>query len=329
MASPCGPQGKPKTGPPKVRPLGKWAQRGHSPIEEAIYWFLWSKSGSNPKDRIRKVDGQKVGGYKSVGQEVGASRSTVKKAIRSLQVKYSLELIRGSWNAKQRRGASYLIYSRQEIISRREAAGLTHYVRNRGGVTLTRAPVNSEESPAGCTEPLDQGAQNSMGWVHRDPSPGASEPPAQGLQNSQKLGMYRQSNPHSSSGERADSGPAEANELAHYEDDFSGKCQTIRDALISFVERQRLGPLAGKMPDETICAQIDVTGATVDDLIHFLNDEYPQRWTSPPATWKHVQVSVRNWLVDFRRPQAKSVSRDSRSARDAAYQEWKTEDKRA
>ena len=155
------------SGLPKIRPA-RTAQDGHSLVEQAIYEFLWKGSGNDANDLWREADG----GYGRLSKRLGIGAKTIKRALRSLREKLSIEPI-GKYDVEANTPTRFRVYSYRSILERRKDAGLEWCIRNRGGVSLvqktyTKTPGATE--PPGVTEPPAPGGLET-------PGPGATEPP--------------------------------------------------------------------------------------------------------------------------------------------------------
>jgi hypothetical protein len=315
----CLSDSKPKAGSPKARLLRK-AQHGHSLTEEAIYWYLWSNSGRDPNDYRREARG----GYNTIGAAIGVGPKTVKRALHSLENKHAIETIPRSWDSIMRQGTAYWVYSRRAIVERRKAAGLTHYIRDRGGVTLCVAPAGivcegSATGPGG-SKALQPGLQGPHPSGLRVPNPQGTEPPQI---RPIRLDSRSSSEEHAVSPEK----PIPARKMMILPKVSPNKdSDSIRAALLEFFSQQGLPVPAGSIPHEEIATLMAQHGARLEDLRQFLTQKYRERLKEPPATWKHPLVSVRNWLAEFRKPLPKSGI--SNIPRDNAATEWLRERKK-
>jgi hypothetical protein len=115
---------------------------GHSLAEEAVYEAMYREGKPYRGDsRILTI------GLRTLAELSRMAYSNCKANVRSLVAKLALDELPGFSYTD---GRTYIIYSRDEILRRRRAAGLTHVLRTRGvafvdrtGATITSAPVSS------------------------------------------------------------------------------------------------------------------------------------------------------------------------------------------
>jgi hypothetical protein len=102
------------------------AQDGHSLGEQALYEALW-KTARPYNDRARVI----TVGYRGMAELVRLTVNNCKANILALANKLAVEEISPYTHSQAR---TYLIYSFPAILDRRQAAGLTHYIKTRGVV---------------------------------------------------------------------------------------------------------------------------------------------------------------------------------------------------
>jgi hypothetical protein len=122
------------------------AQDGHSLGEEAVYYAFWNRG----RGRVESADAKGAPSTKivTIGWDKLATISRMdwsnaKKNCLALIKKLSIEKVA---DHKKRIGTTYRIYSYGLILSRRKKVGLTHFIRNRGKVTLVNPNVKVKES---------------------------------------------------------------------------------------------------------------------------------------------------------------------------------------
>ena len=145
------------------------AQDGHSFTEEAIYQLLWKQAGSaNSNDPYRET----AVGQATIGKHLRLARNTVKRNLRSLSRKLSIEPIANSYDPETSSPTKYLAYSYAAMIERRKSAGFQFYTRNRGGVVLSDGLP-----PAGGAETMTPGATETHPPGSRRPRPPVPQRP--------------------------------------------------------------------------------------------------------------------------------------------------------
>lgn len=122
-------------------------QDGHSLAEEAVYETMCREGKPYKGDsRILTI------GLRTLAELSRMAYSNCKANVRSLVAKRALDELPGFSYTD---GRTYIIYSRDEILRRRHAAGLTHVLRTRGVAFVdhkTGAPVSTApESSAPAT----------------------------------------------------------------------------------------------------------------------------------------------------------------------------------
>ena len=161
----------------KLSPL-RTAQDGHSDLENRVYEAMWGAAGPDvltEGQRYREV----TIGYEKVGQLARTDKQNAKKSIDSLIAKLAIERVCKSDFC--RTGAGYRVYSYKAVIARRNAAGYTACVRNRGGVQLWPPKVEEPSPPTVGLNSQPPVAGEVEPTVGRDPSaptvPVGTEPP--------------------------------------------------------------------------------------------------------------------------------------------------------
>jgi hypothetical protein len=193
---------------PDIRRLKPWrlqlAQDGHTHLEQAIYELLWKENGAaNSKDECR----QARAGYHRIARQLHTNPKTIKRCLMTLCNKLSMERIPDLYDpderARQHIETTFRVYSYRSIIQRRKSAGLTHFIRNRGGVTLcaipatilvSPLPMGTAQLPAQPSNTLGEKTHSSGGTAptalrSQNPQPpGGREPTVLGVQNPQPPG---------------------------------------------------------------------------------------------------------------------------------------------
>ncbi len=112
------------------------AQDGHSLGEQAVYQALWDHGVARDQHcRIVTI------GYRTLSAVCGLTANNCKANLQGLRDKLAIEETERHTPSA---GTTYLVYSADAILKRRQAAGLTHYIKNRGVVfvdPLTGAPI--------------------------------------------------------------------------------------------------------------------------------------------------------------------------------------------
>jgi hypothetical protein len=130
---------------PKIREAVT-VEEGHSLAEEAVYEAMFRAGKPYRGDsRILTI------GLRTLADLSRMAYSNCKANVRSLVAKLALDELPGFSYTD---GRTYIIYGREEILRRRQAAGLTHVLRTRGvvfvdpktGAPLSGALVMSRES---------------------------------------------------------------------------------------------------------------------------------------------------------------------------------------
>lgn len=112
------------------------AQDGHSLGEQAVYQALWDHGvDRDSHSRIVTI------GYRTLSAVCGLTANNCKANLQGLRDKLAIEETERHTPSA---GTTYLVYSTDAILKRRQAAGLTHYIKNRGVVfvdPLTCTPI--------------------------------------------------------------------------------------------------------------------------------------------------------------------------------------------
>lgn len=118
---------------------GKRASDGHSKSEQATYEALWRlgaiRGRVDPLDRVRVVGI----GDRALSKQADISYSTCRAATAALQEKLALEVRPPSTAGAPK---VFVVFSEQEILRRRRAAGFTHVERRTSGVFLYNPATN-------------------------------------------------------------------------------------------------------------------------------------------------------------------------------------------
>jgi hypothetical protein len=139
-------QGIPQTGPrdegvPEAGPgqfasgrtirVARSARDGHSLGEQAVYEALWTNAQPYTENcRTLAV------GYRSLSRLCGLTVNNCKANLQGLARKLAIAEAGGHSYTQAK---SYLVYGEAEILRRRRAAGLTHYLKSRGVVFVDAA----------------------------------------------------------------------------------------------------------------------------------------------------------------------------------------------
>lgn len=112
------------------------AQDGHSLGEQAVYQALWDHGvPRDPHSRIVTI------GYRTLSAVCGLTANNCKANLQGLRDKLAIEETERHTPSA---GTTYLVYSTDAILKRRQTAGLTHYIKNRGVIfvdPLTGNPI--------------------------------------------------------------------------------------------------------------------------------------------------------------------------------------------
>lgn len=127
----------------RARPLLReavTAQDGHTHGEQALFATLWRLAKPVGKGTIRALNI----GERTLAGEVPMAYSTAQENTRSLVRKLAIAVQCNAPNKPK----TYFVYSYEEILKRRRAAGLTHVLRRTSGVALV-----NPQSPTGSGAP--------------------------------------------------------------------------------------------------------------------------------------------------------------------------------
>ena len=102
-------------------------QDGHSLGEQLVLTTLWNEADVVPGKAYRRI----TIGYRTLSAICGLTVNNCKANLKSLQAKMAIEAEAGYSNTA---ATTYLVYSFADILSRREAGGLTHVLRSRGAM---------------------------------------------------------------------------------------------------------------------------------------------------------------------------------------------------
>ncbi len=109
-------------------------QDGHSRGEEEVYYTMFNRC-----DGVLNEDGSKtirIGwNYLGAACSPKMDAANAKTNCLAIQKKLAVEKI-GEHNSIRRLGTIYKVYSYQQVLERRRAAGMTHFTNNRGRVEL-------------------------------------------------------------------------------------------------------------------------------------------------------------------------------------------------
>jgi hypothetical protein len=114
-------------------------QDGHTHGEQALFGTLFrlARPSSSGPFRVISI------GERTLASEVPMAYSTVQQNVRSLVSKLAIDVRIN----KPQQPKTYLVYSYEEILRRRRAAGLTHVIRRTSGVTLVNPDHLSSGAP--------------------------------------------------------------------------------------------------------------------------------------------------------------------------------------
>lgn len=110
--------------PPRLREAHT-VQDGHSHGEQAVYDALYRSARPYQGDEIRLL----TIGYRTLAERSRMAYSNCKLNVRSLVEKLAIEPV-GDFSYTD--GTTFLVYGYREVLRRRRAAGLTHFIRQRG-----------------------------------------------------------------------------------------------------------------------------------------------------------------------------------------------------
>ena len=128
------------------------AQDGHTHGEQALFATLWRLAKPVGKGSLRALNI----GERTLAAEVPMAYSTTQENTRSLVRKLAIEFQSSGPN----RPKTYFVYSYEEILKRRRAAGLTHVLRRTSGVSLVNPSAPTSGAPIPGPPTLTVGAPN-------------------------------------------------------------------------------------------------------------------------------------------------------------------------
>lgn len=116
---------------------------GHSATQDALYWYLWRAGKHVNASRSRFVQA----GYGQIQAGLGIDRSNVQDAIRELQKKLSIRILKASTVGS---ATVYEVFSCEDILARRKSEGLV-WVRKFGTrrADLLTSPDKEPLTPIG------------------------------------------------------------------------------------------------------------------------------------------------------------------------------------
>lgn len=164
--------------PPKSRGKTLRAARvedGHSATQDALYWYLWRSGKHVNGSRSRFVQA----GYGQIQAGLGIDRSNVQDAIRELQKKLSIRILKASTVGS---ATVYEVFSCEDILAKRKSEGLV-WVRKFGTrrADLLTSPEDESAAPIGLapTGLTDGGGVTPTGSVGLAPTEGVGLTPIQ------------------------------------------------------------------------------------------------------------------------------------------------------
>jgi hypothetical protein len=165
----------------KIRPM-IMAQDAHTHAEQRLYLALWSRAV--PKDNISKTI---TIGILSLAKLASMGETMARQNIRSLIRKMAVEEF-GGYDCAGAIGKTYRVFSYAEILRRRKAAGLTHYVRRTSAVVFVD-PANGLAVEPWLIDkaPADLKNQPGSGFHAVTTEPGAGLPPSSAPESGSEL----------------------------------------------------------------------------------------------------------------------------------------------
>jgi len=109
-------------------------QHGHTPAEQLLYLAMWS-NGREAGSGSRQI----TAGYRQLAHLANLNDKTVKYALQSLVEKLAIQVI-AEEHVASRTGRTYCVFSYEQILARRNQAGLV-WVRKNKGVEFVEAPT--------------------------------------------------------------------------------------------------------------------------------------------------------------------------------------------
>lgn len=111
---------------------------GHSATQDALYWYLWRSGKQVNASRSRFVQA----GYGQIQAALGIDRSNVQDAIRELQKKLSIRVLKASTVGS---ATVYEVFSCEDILAKRKSEGLV-WVR-KFGTRRADLLINPDDEP--------------------------------------------------------------------------------------------------------------------------------------------------------------------------------------
>jgi hypothetical protein len=154
-------------------------QHGHTPAEQLLYLALWSNAKES-RTGSREV----TAGYRQLAHLANLNDKTVKYALQSLIQKLAIELI-AEEHVASRTGRTYRVFSYEQILAKRNRAGLIWVRKNKG--------VEFVEPPTVVHRPTVARVPDVLGRTRTTDSEGASttegaSPPVSGVQSTPDTG---------------------------------------------------------------------------------------------------------------------------------------------
>jgi hypothetical protein len=114
-------------------------QDGHTHGEQALFATLWrlGKPVTGTNYRLLTI------GERTLAKQVPIAYSTIQENLRSLLEKLAIDI----QNNGSQKPKTYRVYSFDEVLRRRKAAGLTHVLRRTSGAVLVNPTAPSSGSP--------------------------------------------------------------------------------------------------------------------------------------------------------------------------------------
>jgi hypothetical protein len=155
-------------------------QHGHTPAEQLLYLSLWN-NGHDAKNGSREI----TAGYRQLAHLANLNDKTVKFSLQSLIQKLAIQVI-AEEHVATRTGRTYCVYSYEQILARRNRAGLL-WVRKNKGVEFVEPPtavdrptvVQSPSLPQGIIA-MDSGGSSTTVGRHPSVSVGSFSPATEG-----------------------------------------------------------------------------------------------------------------------------------------------------
>lgn len=124
----------------KVIPATK-VEDGHSATQNVLYWYLWRKGQQVNGSRSHFVQA----GYGQIQAALGIDRSNVQDAVRELQKKLALQVVKASTVGS---ATVYEVFSCEAILEKRKAEGLI-WAHRYGGRRVELLTQSDQEALAG------------------------------------------------------------------------------------------------------------------------------------------------------------------------------------